>query len=49
MTIYCQEVIPEVSPSHLKYAFHSGKILWGKFIGGLFYMGGGEGGPGGGD
>ena len=23
-----------------QYAFHGGQFLWGKFIGGLFYMGG---------
>ena len=39
MAISCQEVIPEVSPSHLKYAFHGEQILWGKFIERLFYMG----------
>ena len=44
MAISCQEVIPEVSPSHLKYAFHEGQTLWGKFIGRLFYMGEGGGG-----
>ena len=40
MAISCQEVISEMSPSHLEYGFHGGQILWGKFIEGLFYMGG---------